>query len=140
MNREMQIIRAVAFQADAIRDKAEEFGQHAAEAIQDEAGNSQIKGLENIANCALKVSDVLNYIKRQTAKCRPNKSWRKDKFGASLLQFTSEELQRRCDAVAQQLGAADVERQRIHLLLIREFMRQMVAHYAFAQLAAGERR
>lgn len=140
MNREMQLIRAVALQADAVSAKAEDFGRRAADAITGDAGNRQIKGLENIANSALKVSDVLDYIKRQTAKCDRNKSWRKDDFGASLLKFISEDLRRRCDAVAQQLGAADVERQRIHLLLIREFVRQMAAHYAFAPLAAGERR
>jgi hypothetical protein len=137
MNREMEIIRAVALQADAIREQAEEFGQHAAQALRGEAGNRQIKGLENIATSALKVTDVLDYIKRQTAKCRPNESWRKNEFGARLVRFISEDLRRRSDALAQQLGATEAERQRIYLLLIREFVRQMAAHYAFAPLAVG---
>lgn len=137
MNREMQLIRAVALQADAVSAEAEAFGRRAADAISGDAGKRQIKDLENIASSTLKVSDVLDYIKRQTAKCRPNESWRKDDFGASLLKFISEDLRRRCDDVARQLGATEVERQRIYLLLIRDFVRQMAAHYVFAPLAAG---
>jgi hypothetical protein len=140
MNREMQLIRAVALQADAISSEAEDFGRRAAGAITGDAGNRQIKGLESIAASVLKVSDVLDYIKRQTAKCKKDESWRKGDFGVELLKFISEDLRRRCDDVAQQLGAAEAERQRIYLLLIREFVRQMAAHYAFVPLAEGERR
>jgi hypothetical protein len=132
MNREMELIRAVALRADALRGDAEQLGSQASADIAGEAGNRQIKNLENIASSALKVSDVLDYIKRQTAKSEP---WRKREFGSTLLRMISEDLGRERDGIVQQLAATAPERQRIHLLLVREFVRQMAAHYAFARSA-----
>jgi hypothetical protein len=140
MKRDLQIIRAVAIQADALRGESEKMGHAAAEAIRDSVGSRQIKGLENVADAALKVSDVLDYLKRQTAKCEPNKSWRKNNLGADLIQFVSSDLRQRATTVARTLNATEVERQRIHLLLIRSFIHQLAAHYEFARSGVVEGR
>src|SRR5205807_2715385 len=63
MNREMQIVRAVELAADEFYGESGRFGNMAAECFgTGDAGRSQITGLESIANSAIKVSDVLDYV------------------------------------------------------------------------------
>ncbi len=70
----LKIKREISDQADILYEKAIELGDHAAEAFEGLNKNerrrhrSQMTGLENIAETTLKVSDVLNYIKKQTAR------------------------------------------------------------------------
>lgn len=131
MNRQMQIIRAVAIEADAFHGRSEEFGTRAAKSIAGERGRAQLSGLENIANAALTVASVLDYVKRQTAR---HKEWQRDRFGPDLLTFLTDSLRQHRDTIAHGLDpTSEAEQQRIHLLLIREFVRQLAVHYEFAR-------
>src|ERR1700693_2666315 len=62
--------------------KSQELGILAAQAFRDEQGRerqqrhrAQMTGLENIAETTLKVTDVLDYVKKQTAR---QKGWQKE--------------------------------------------------------------
>src|ERR1700704_2936424 len=83
MNRELELVRAISIAADGFYGDAKAFGEIAAKCFKDErGGKSQIKNLESIANSALKVSDVLDFIKRNVGK---DARWRTDNFGRNLL-------------------------------------------------------
>jgi hypothetical protein len=108
-------------------------------------------GLENIADSALKRTDVFDYIKRQTAKFpfwrqsypgnkaqgSSNKSPDDKGFGERLLYYLEEEmdeiyLPEICDENRLNIRKEDLyERRRISLMLIRQFVHQMVAAYEF---------
>ena len=84
MNQGMKIIKEVAQVAD--RDdfygKAETLGEIASRAF-GESHRSQMTSLENIANSTLKVTDVLDFIKKQFAKSKPNEDWRKEALASN---------------------------------------------------------
>jgi hypothetical protein len=152
MNREMQIIREVNIQAENFYDQAVQLGNHAAFAL-GRSRRSQMTGLENIADSALKKSDVFDYIKRQTAKFpfwRQSVSRAKsshstsnaadDKgFGERLMYYLEEELVKNLEAICheERLNIGEktdddrYQRRRISLMLIRQFIHQMVAAYEF---------
>jgi hypothetical protein len=137
MKREIELVRAIALRADALRGKAEELGQQAARALTGEVGKRQIKGLENLASSTQKISDVFDYIKRQTAK---QEAWRNNNFGKTLLDYLENELIPQAQALANQLNASGSERHRIQLVLVREFVRQLSAHYVFERALSGASR
>lgn len=127
----MQILREVALQADtdAFYSKAEELGKKAAEALTDKK-RSQITGLESTANSALKVTDVLDFVKIRSAR---HEEWRKSNWGPELLDYLKGDLRNRRETVCSELalepqGADGIT---VHLLLIREFVRQLAAHYEY---------
>jgi hypothetical protein len=157
MNREMQIILEVNIQAENFYDKAAELGDHAAKVL-GRNRRSQMTGLENIADSALKKTDIFDYIKRQTAKFS---FWRQshpqhssgDKaqrlpgngidtkgFGERLLHYLEKDIENiYLDAICSKghlnIGKETAEelyeRRHISLLLIRQFIHQMVAAYEF---------
>jgi len=138
MNREMAFVREVALQADTFYGDSEGFGQRAARALPGK--RAQITGLESIANSSLKVSDVLDYLKKQTAKAKAGKEWRQvdtahKELGQQLIAFIREDLRVKRDAVCNSVsnstgqGASELEKQQVFLALIREFVRQVAAHY-----------
>lgn len=140
---EMKIIREVNIQAESFYDEAKHLGNLAADAF-GEKHRAQISGLENIAESALKTSDVFDYIKRQTAR---HDHWRKDNFGKNLIDKLESDLADRQKVISASLGISEktdagrLERRRIHLLLIRQFVRQLAIHYEFmASFGKGERR
>ncbi len=137
MNREMEIIRAVAVKADSFYEQAREMAEGAVSAIKGGRGKSQLKNLENIANSTLKVSDVFDYIKKQVARYD---EWRSNNFGVGLLRFLQENLRRDTDNLIAGLEWVpdELEKQKIYLLLIREFVRQMMIHYEYGQVIPGE--
>lgn len=137
MNREMEIIRAVAVKADSFYEQAREMAEGAVSAIKGSRGKSQLKNLESIANSTLKVSDVFDYIKKQVARYD---EWRSNNFGAGLLRFLQENLKGDTDNLIAGLEWTpdEIEKQKIYLLLIREFVRQMVIHYEYGQVIPGE--
>lgn len=123
--------REVALQAELFYDQAQELGQLAFEAGTNRA---QMSGLEAITNSADKTSDVFNFIKRRGAR-RPE--WRKRDWGAKLLDALSKDLRQKKEAICKDL---DIEQQsldglEVHLLLIQEFVRQVAAHYEYAEYA-----
>src|SRR2546428_2762963 len=91
----MKIIREVNIHAEAFYEEAKKLGDHAADAF-GEKHRSQITGLENIAESAFKTSDILDYIKRQTAR---HDHWRKDNFGKKLIEKLETELANRQKAI-----------------------------------------
>lgn len=141
MNQQMKILKEVAQIADRdeFYNKAKEFGKVASQAFGSNHRN-QLTGLENIANSSLKVTDVLDYIKKQVARADKNKTWRKDDFGARLKRYIEQSLRKRREKVCQILEGVEetsVDGQRIYLNLIREFVRQLVVHYEY-QVTIGD--
>jgi hypothetical protein len=136
---EMKIIREVNIQAENFYEEAKNLGDRAAVAF-GEKHRSQITGLENIAESALKTSDVFDYIKRQTAR---HDHWRKDNFGKDLIEKLESKLGDRQKMISGRLEISEKtdegrqERRRIHLLLIRQFVRQMAVEYEF-QVSFGK--
>ena len=128
--------REVALQADCFYDQAQELGKLAAEA---KTNRAQISGLEAIVNSADKTSDVLDFIKLRVAR---HPEWRKGDWGAKLLDALSKDLRKTKDDTCKEL---EIERQgldglEVHLLLMREFVRQVAAHYEYATHVARETR
>ena len=136
---EMKIIRDVNMQAEIFYGEAKELGDRAAAAF-GEKHRAQITGLENIAESALKTSDIFDYIKRQTAR---HDHWRKDNFGKDLIEKLETDLTKKQKTISGGLGISEKtdegrqERRRIHLLLIRQFVRQMAVEYEF-QVSFGK--
>lgn len=127
---QMKIIKEIAIRADQFRTNTEKLGKMAANAFADKH-KAQLKGLENIANSALKVSDVLDYIKRQTGKSEQGTKWKKENFGEKLLNNISD-LKNDRDRICNSLTiSSDRERLEVYLMLIREFIRQVVIFYEF---------
>ncbi|SRR5579885_3606531 len=141
-NNEMKVIREVDIQAEICYSDAVELGEHAAHVI----GNrhrSQMTGLENVAESTFKTSDVFDYIKRQTARLS---NWRQPSpeeknsgagFGERLKTYLEKGLEGNLKIIYEHLNIGDVtdedrqERRRIHLLLMRQFIRHMVIHYEY---------
>ncbi len=149
MNHEMQVMLEVSFEADDFYSQAAELGYHAAEALQ-ARHRSQLTGLENIAESTFKISDILDYIKKQTARFG---HWRQplakgentqQGFGERLRACLENDLAKRRDAVCERLHIGDSsyqdkqKRRHIYLLLIRQFIRSMVAAYEIEVSPVGK--
>ena len=132
---EMKIIREVNIQAEALYEEAKELGNQAADAF-GEKHRAQITGLENIAETALKTSDIFDYVKRQTAR---HEQWRTSNFGKTLIEKLETELAQRRRSICSPLKINEKteEGRRIYLLLIRQFIRQMAVQYEF-QVSFGK--
>ena len=152
---EMKIIREVNIAAEDFYDDAVKLGEHAAYAFQDlnrsrrNSHRAQMTGLENIAESSLKTSDIFDYIKKQTARFD---HWRKglpggendQGFGMRLMKYLEDDLVKKRDSIAKRLNINDKsdpdkrERRRIYLLLIRQFIRQMVVHFEYRASEIGQ--
>lgn len=127
MKRRMQIIKLVELKADSYYDDAQRLAEAGKKAFSG-MGKSQLEKLRAIADCALKVSDVLNYIKNQAAR---HKEWRENNFADELLEKVDKKLKKDMKELCSQLtspSASDLEKQQIHLMLIREYINQLVTH------------
>lgn len=141
----MKILKEIAEVADggAFYAKAKELGETASRAF-GKRHRSQMTSLENIANSTLKVTDVLDFIKKQFAKSDANTDWRKDDFGIELKRYIEQSLRKRREEICARLEdvledvqETSIEGQRIYLNLIREFVRQLVIHYEY-RTSGGE--
>ncbi len=146
----IKIAREVASQAEVLYSDATRLGDHAARAFGgEERRRSQMTGLETIANSTFKTTDIFDYVKKQTAR---HKGWQHregeggERFGERLLQQLQGELANRARAIADRLRIGDTtdedkqKRRHIHLLLMRQFIRQMVVQYEYkAELDKGRR-
>ena len=160
MKKEMQIILEVSDQAENFYEDAIQLGDHAAYALK-ARHRSQMTGLENIAESTFKSSDVLDYIKRQTARFsywrqsfpkdlsnqrfneHPKQSEESDPshkgFGERLKLYLEKDLVDKRNVICNERhlnigNKTDEDRQlrrRIYLLLIRQFLSQMVAQYEY---------
>lgn len=127
MKRRMQIIRLVALKADSFYNDAQKLADDGQKAI-GQMGKSQLEKLRGIADCATKVSDVLNYIKNQAAR---HDKWNENSFADKLLEKIEKKLCKDKNEVCGQLQpspVSDLEQQQIYLMLIREYINQFVAH------------
>ncbi len=159
MNREMQIIREVNSQAEDFYLDAVRLGDHAAHVIGRQR-RSQMTGLENVADSALKTSDIFDYIKRQTAR---NPFWQRGfpgenqpeqerhttdamGFGERLIHHLRADMLKKLAIICERLKIDESTyenqhvRRQIHLLLIRQFVHQMVTQYEFRASPATARR
>ena len=149
MNPEMKIIREVNIQAENLYNTAVKLGDHAAYALKAQH-RAQMTNLENIAESAFKATDILDYIKKQTARFT---YWRQpfpeDKdasvgFGERLKNFLENQLKTTLESICgpRRLNIGNTtdedkqERRRIYLLLMRQFIRQMVVEYEY-QVSLG---
>jgi hypothetical protein len=148
----MQIIREVNIVAENFYEDAKALGDHAAYAL-GKTHRSQMTGLENIADTALKTSDILDYIKRQTTrfsywqKSFPKARQPTRSFGELLKEYIEGDLQKKRTTLCEErleLGNETYDdnywRQQVYLMLIRQFIRQMVAQYEFRVTFSEEKK
>lgn len=151
-NLELKIVRQVNNEAEAFYAISVELGDHAAYALQ-RTHRSQLNGLENITESALKTTDIFDYIKRQTARFD---YWRKsfpghsnEAFGLRLKNYLEQELAKKRDLLCapDRLNIATESeldkqlRRRVYLLLIQQCIRQITVQYEFrTSLPSEERR
>ena len=125
---QLKIMRAVALECDSLYERVQALGNVAGLALGN-AKRSQITGLESIANSALKVGDVRDYLKLRTARQR---EWQTEGAGQQVLTFIEQDLGAARSRVCKMLNIEDPgQRQAVYLMLIREFVRQLAAHYEF---------
>jgi hypothetical protein len=134
---EMAIRKKISAMSDAYYFDARSFGEKAWQAFSDR-NKSQINNLEGIANSATRVPDILDYIKRQTGRSKPQKSWRYQNYGEELLGILDNKLRLDAQSIYDEIKRAikdhkmeDDDRRRIHLLLCRELIRHLSAHYLY---------
>ncbi|HLL77892.1 MAG TPA: hypothetical protein VKT25_00215 [Ktedonobacteraceae bacterium] len=142
MNRKMKIIREVNNQAVDFYNDAVALGDHAAFALK-KSHRSQMTSLENIAESTLKTTDVFDYLKKQIARYdywqRPFREQRdaSQGFGERLKSYLETNLSERITSVSNAVGIGNAtdadkqERREIHLLLMRQFIRQVVVQYEY---------
>lgn len=146
MNQEMQILREVSAvaESDDFYGKAQQLGQHAAHTLK-ASHRSQLTGLENIAESTFKSTDILDYIKKQTARYTfwqqgPQGGKPEEKgFGESLKNWLEQDVRAKRDTLCNgklKIGDKTDEqkliRRRVYLLLMRQFIRQMVIEYEYS--------
>jgi hypothetical protein len=159
MNRRMQILVYVNERAERFYERAQNLGELAAhtfveqgqgrgQGAESEANaalkkhRAQLTGLENIAETALKATDVLDYIKRQIART-DRKGWSQEykgeRFGENLKRYLEDEEGIKADiewiCAQMRIGTQKDEdlrdRQYIYLQLIRQLIRQLVVQYEY---------
>lgn len=133
----LQMMREVAEEADSepFYATAKSLGETAAQKMTGRH-RSQITDLKEVADTAMKVTDVLNHVKNQTAR---RAYWLE--LGPALLDVIETDLAGRKASICARLTALSKEpherakqEQQIHLSLIREFVRQLAAHYEYRLL------
>ncbi|MDQ2716048.1 MAG: hypothetical protein M3Z08_14165 [Chloroflexota bacterium] len=160
LNRRTNIIIHVNEEAERFYSKSQELGSLAAESFQGQnSGNkkrehrAQMTGLENIAETTMKVSDVLDYIKKQTAR-QPGWSMVYDgrrlsgflnhyqeyegrRFGEILKNYIENDLDKIRERICSAIGIGNLsdddqrDRQQVYLHLIRQLVRQLVVQYEY---------
>ena len=143
MNQQMKILKEIAqvTDRDDFYNRTKELGEVASQAF-GSRHRSQMTNLENIANSTLKVTDVLDYIKKQVARDDRHQTWRKNKFGERLKDYIEQSLRSQRREICGKLGSVEEnssEGQRIYLSLIRAFVSQLVVHYEYQVTVGGKR-
>lgn len=150
LNKRTMIMIRVNEQAEQFYEQSQKLGILAAQSFQEVRGvekgrhRAQMTGLENIADTTLKVSDVLDYIKKQIAR---RQGWTTlidgQSFGEKLKNYIEKDLEGARNKVCASVGIGDQkeeeqrERQKIYLDLVRQFVRQIVVQYEYF-IAASE--
>lgn len=116
---------------DEFREKSKQMGTMFFEAFSKKGGMSQVRNLENIAYNSNKLSDIFDYIKGQTGKCkRQDSEWRYKNFGKNLLEIV-EGLNLNPAPPKAQDAAIEEKNRKMRLELIRQFIKQMARHFMF---------
>jgi hypothetical protein len=107
---------------------------------------AQLTGLETIAETTLKVTDVLDFIKKQMARQKPwreiytgeNAELQGKRFGECLMIYIERYIKPQADTICDEEVIRNRntdewkrEHQHIYLQLVRQFIRQIVAHYEY---------
>ena len=141
MNQQMKILKEIAQAADSddFCNQTRNLGEVASRAFGSRHRN-QMTNLENVANSTLKVTDVLDYIKKQVARADQHKTWRNNDFGENLKSCIERHLGHLRQQICSRLRVDEnsPEGQRIYLDLIREFVRQLVVHYEYRVTVGDE--
>ena len=134
--------------------KSQDLGILAAQSFREEQGRerqqrhrAQMTGLENIAETTLKVTDVLDYVKKQTAR---QKGWQKEvgankeRFGEVLKKEIESGLKPFVDNVCNGFiesvtDEGKRDRQEAYLQLVRQLIRQLVVRYEYEVSQVEER-
>ena len=135
----LRAMREVAVRADNMHDAARDLGGRAAAGLT-RSRRSQVTGLEGTANSALKTSDVFDYITLRIARQRRDE-WTQRSWGPDLLTYLSVKLAGERDAIcaALKIEQPSIEAVEVHLMLVREFVRQFSAEYEYqCALAAAK--
>ncbi|MGI9061244.1 MAG: hypothetical protein ACR2H5_22005 [Ktedonobacteraceae bacterium] len=142
MNRKMKIIREVNHQSELFYSDAVGLGDHAASALK-KTHRSQMTSLENIAESTLKVTDVFDYLKKQISrydywrKPLPDQKDAHEGFGERLKTYLETKLPESIVPISTAIGIGNEsdedkqERREVYLLLMRQFIRQMVVQYEY---------
>lgn len=135
----MKLKYQIAVHADQFSKEAKKLGQAAANALGGRR-RAQMTGLENVANSAMKVSDVWNYVKTRAARSNKGEDWRKNDLGKEMLDFLEKGLKtQHWRPICQALNFAEdtLEAQQVYLHLIRAFVHQVVVEYEY-EVKRGE--
>lgn len=139
---EITIRRAIATKSDAYYSDTQALGEIASLAF--EKNKSQMRNLESIANSAVRVSDILDYVKRQTGRSRPSKQWRWQDLGHNLLKMLDETTREHAQTIVDSVRVGvkehrleDDDLRRVHILLCRELIRHLSIHYLYRATLGG---
>ena len=131
---EVAVRQLVSRKSDEYYTDTEGFGRLASTNF-GEKSKSQIRNLENVANASMSIADILDFIKRQTGR---SKQWQQEDFGRTLLERIREPLLADAEAIVEgvkatveQHGFDADDLRRTHILLCREFIRHLSAHYSY---------
>jgi hypothetical protein len=103
-----------------------------------EKGMTQVRNLENIAYSTGKLSDIYDFLKKQMG--RPGDlgaQWRREGVGQQLLNDLTA-LRKDAKEIADQVrgkyaaGTGDDTERQVHLMLCREYVKHVAAHYQYA--------
>ena len=132
---EVAVRQQVSRKSDEYYGDTEQLGR-LAWSIFGEKSKSQIRNLENVANSSASIADILDFIKRQTGRSR---QWRHENFGQKLLERIREPLRADAEAIldavkgrVEKHGIESDDLRRTHILLCREFVRHLSAHYSYS--------
>ena len=118
--------------ADAAQKLAAEM-ERAKEGTRPKITQTQVRGLENVAYATDKVSDILDLIKKQFGRER----WPAE-LGQDLLDVLGQR-QGEAKRIAQMVDPKDEDLpRRVHLLLCREFIKHLAAHFVYQRKLRGE--
>jgi len=130
------IQRAVARESDRLFEPAKSPAEKLRAAGLDRA---QVHNLENIAYSTDRLSDIYDFLKKQTGRPgRLGQKWQHENVGPELLSALSS-LGREANQIATTVrieypeAIDDDAARRIHLELCREYLKHVAAHYQYSE-------
>lgn len=126
----LKVRREVARASDGYYTEAEKLAERMRQA---KLKTDQVRGLENVAYATEKVSDVLDLVKKQIGRGR----WPLE-LGEDMLA-TFGRMQPEARRIAKGIDSQDSDLpRRVHLLLCREYIKHLAAHFIYQLRLRGE--